>query len=310
VVVVAFARERRLVVRTGIGDAFAIRARVAGLEIRITAMAPYDPTEAGRIRVVILRRVLGVVVVLLAVASISFNRPRSFEFVDNAGAPLDPAYVAYSYSGSRPNFVHPVSYEASRPALARGDASGRIALPARFHVHRPFPLETHPSLRIELVYIPRLHNALVQIHEVVPSRPGVFEIDAGRTRATVFDLGAHPQLWEGTLRNVASLIHRLLARRPGEAPLRERDQATAALARELVGQMQSEYDAFLLRYRDVERSWPEMPAFVRAASAEEQGRWKEMVAADLAREPTWGPLIVRLFRDEVRSLRELESELR
>jgi hypothetical protein len=35
-----------------------------------------------------------------------------------------------------------------------------------------------------------------------------------------------------------------------------------------------------------------------------------MMAADLAREPTWGALIVRLFGDEVRSLRELESELR
>jgi hypothetical protein len=86
-------------------------------------MAPYDHTETGRIRVVILRRVLGVVVVLLALASISFNRLRSFELVDHAGAPLDPAYVAYSYSGSRPKFVHPVTYEASRLALARGDAS-------------------------------------------------------------------------------------------------------------------------------------------------------------------------------------------
>ena len=79
----------------------------------------------------VIRRVLAAAVVLLALASISFSRSRSFELVDQAGAPGNPAYLAYSYSGSRLNFVHPVSYEAegsrTLSASSGSQRSGRSA---------------------------------------------------------------------------------------------------------------------------------------------------------------------------------------
>jgi hypothetical protein len=244
---------------------------------------------------------------MLAAASISFSTPRTFQVVDNAGTPLNLAYIAYSYVGARFNPVHASTYQASRLAVARSDRGGRVAIPAAFHIHRPFPIEGHPSLWMEFVYVPQMHNAWGQINKGSPSRPGNFEIDATRRRATVFDLGGQPQLWEGTLRSLSSVIQRLVSTSPGEAPLRKADPATAALTLELMGHFRQEYESFLARYRDVARPMPEMPQHL--LDSERRG-WTEMVEADLARSPRWGDEISRLFRDEVRLLGRWEKELR
>ena len=254
------------------------------------------------------RRLVGVVLlVMLALASLSFNACRTFQVTDGAGTPLSPAYIAYSHVGARFNPVHASTYQASRLALARGDREGRVAIPAAFHIHRPFPIEGHPSVRVELVYVPQMHNGWGQFNKGSPSYPGNFEIDATRRRATVSDLGGQPQLWEGTLRNLSSVIQRLVSTRPGEAPLRKADPATAALTLELMGHFRQEYESFLARYGDVARPRPEMPQHL--LDSERRG-WTEMVDADLARYPRWGDEISRLFRDEVRLFSRWEKELR
>ena len=84
---------------------------------------------------------------------------------------------------------------------------------------------------------------------------------------------------------------------------------TAARPIELIDHFRGEYDAFLARYRDVERARPEMPAHVRWAQAEEQQRWTAMIDADLARQPRWGSLIVRLFADELHVHERYRAEL-
>ena len=257
-------------------------------------------------------RLAGLVLLgLLAVASISINLRATFHVVDTAGAPLAPSYIAYTRQGQRLNPVHPVSYRARDLALARGDANGNIVIPSALLVHLPFPVETHPSWWTEMVYVPRMHNAWGSFNKLAMSRPGIFVIDDENLRhATVSDLSGAPQLWEGSLRNLSSIINRLASRMPDKAPLRQTDPTSAALTIELIGHFRQEYESFLARYHDVPRPRPEMPDHVRMSSQEEQERWSTHIDADLTREPRWGMVITRLFSDELELFKGYEAELR
>ena len=251
-----------------------------------------------------LRWVVLVLAILVAAGSVSFQSARKIEFVTPAGTPAGPVYVAYSYLGSRPNLVHPVSYEARPLALLKGDEAGRVVFERTVILHQPFPIQTHPALRTEMVYAPALHNAWGQLNPGSPSYARVFEMDLIQPRATVWDLSDRPDRWDGTMWNLASVISRLIYPREGEAPLPERDSATTALTRELIGHFRQEYDAFLARYAGVDRPRPEMPEFVRMSSAEEKRRWIEQIDADLAREPKWGMVTTRVFQIQVRQFEE------
>lgn len=248
------------------------------------------------------------VIAFLVLGSFSISLPRTFELVDASGAPHATAYLAYLYEGGRPNPVHPITYQDKALALARADSSGRVAIPTAFHAHLPFPIETDPSLRVELVYIPPAHNALGQINERSPSRRGVFEIESAR-RAVIYDVSDRPELWQGSLMNLASLIQRIVYRQPGERPLRETDPATAALTRELIGHFSQEYHSFLTRYGDVVRPMPSMVADEPWTTVEEKRRWRETQEASFAREPLWGQLITRTLGRDLKALSHLEREL-
>lgn len=247
-------------------------------------------------------------IALLAVASFSVSLPRAFELVDQAGAAHDIAYIAYSYAGSVPNPVHPVSYQAKPLALARADRAGQVAIPLTFHAHLPFPLKSHPSFQMELVYVPRAHNALGKLMEGGPALPGVFEIEL-RHRARVFDLADRPELWHGSMMNLASVINRLADRSEDERPLTETDPTTATLTRELIAHFRQEYDSFLTRYADTPRPMPAIQPPDPWTKAEDYRRWKETIEASFAREPLWGQYISRMFRDELKRMAQMEREL-
>src|SRR5688572_12213201 len=131
-----------------------------------------------------LRWVALVLAILVVAGSVSFHPARPFEFVAPSGTPAGPVYVAYSYRGSRPNFVHPVSYEARPLALAKGDGAGRVTLKRTVILHQPFPIKTHPALWTEMVYAPALHNAWGQLNPGSPSYDRVYEMDLIQPRAT------------------------------------------------------------------------------------------------------------------------------
>lgn len=141
-----------------------------------------------------------------------------------------------------------------------------------------------------------------------PSRPGVFELDTVR-RAVIYDVSDRPELWQGSLMNLASLIQRIVYRPPGERPLRETDLATAALTRELIGHFSQEYGSFLTRYGDVVRPMPAMTADEPWTTVEEKRRRREAQEASFAREPLWGQLISRTLGGELKTLGDLEREL-
>ena len=247
-----------------------------------------------------------VLLLLLGAASVSVSACDALDVAGAAGAPV-VAYAAYRYQGSVPNFVHPITYDASDLALARGGPAGRIAFPVALHAHWPFPIQTHPSLQVEMAYVPALHNAVVHLGRFTDSQPGWFQYDHAASRLAMSDLSGNPELWLRTLATVSSTLERLL-QEPAQpaARLRDRDPATAALALELIGHFRREYDAFLARHGDVRRPMPAIPLML---SDEEKRRWADAAAADLAKEPTWGAQIRRLYGNGA-ALTAFESELR
>ena len=243
-----------------------------------------------------------VALALLIAASVSFVSRDTLEVVDNEGQP-QTAYAIYAHLGENFNLAHPVSYTAKPETVVRSDDAGRLTFPAAFHLHLPFPLQTHPRRWIRMVYVPRLHNTEGWIaRDDAASKPGSWEFDAARRRAVVFDLSDRPERWQGTLANLSFFI------RPLVSPPRvgELDQASVASVRELIGHFRAEYNAFLGRWGDTLRPRPPMPVMF---SDDEKRRWAEMVDQDLAERPTWGMEIRRLYEREVASLSEIEADL-
>jgi hypothetical protein len=125
------------------------------------------------------------------------------------------------------------------------------------------------------------------------------------------DRSTTPDGWQGTLSTLSSVINRLVAPAvDGRQPLVSTDSTTVALTRELIGHFRSELAEFLTAFGETPRQKPEMPAWARWSGPEEQKGWAEMVEADLAREPTWGALVRRLYTDELRYFGDWDTEAR
>jgi len=169
------------------------------------------------------------------------------------------------------------------------------------HVHWPFPIETHPGLRVDLVYAPAFHNGLATIGDRAITQPGGFEVGDDLASVSLADLSDNPVLWEGTLRNLSSIIGRLIGEPSSSSP-RSRPEA---LTRLLAGQFAKEYGAFLDKYRNVIRPRPPMPP---GLTDQERQAWNEMVKRDLAREPLWGDIAQRLFAREAERFATFESD--
>jgi hypothetical protein len=251
------------------------------------------------------RRLVALVLLglLPVAASVSYTAGYTLEIVDSEGRP-QRAYALYNHQGQWLNPVHPVSYNATQTTVTRGDDNGRLTIPAAFHVHLPFPVQTHPSLWIDMVYVPRLHNAGGRIGGgYAASAAGAWEMDATWHRAVVFDLSDSPERWQGTLSNLSFFLRPILS-----GPPRDFDPATAATLVELVEHFRAEYTGFLARHGDTPRPRPPMPATL--FSDDEKRRWIEMVDTDLGQRPTWGMEIRRLYETELSVLADVEAELK
>lgn len=254
-----------------------------------------------------LRWVAIALVLLVLIASISVSTGRALQVADANGAPL-AAYVAYRYQGSIQNFVHPVTYDASPFVLARADREGRVVFPFAVHVHWPFPFQTHPSLQMEMVYAPAQHNAVANLRQIAKSQPAVFAYDPAQPRVVIHNAQDLPQVREGTLNTLLSMIQRVVPK-PVEqhGRLRDRDPVSAGLALELIDHFRREYAAFLTRYSETPLPPPIMP---QGMTEEERLRWHQMVADNLKVESTWGARVTRLYRAHAALFREYEAELR
>ena len=250
-----------------------------------------------------LRLIAPLLLVLLVAASASYTSGYTLEIVDNQGRP-HVAYALYSHQGHWLNPVHPVSYNATERTFVRSEDEGRLTVPGAFHLHLPFPIQTHPRLSIDMVYVPALHNAGGQIApSYVPSVAGVWEMDPTGHRAVVYDLSDDPERWQGTISNLSFFLGPLLS------PLSpELDPAAAATLVELIGHYRAEYEGFLARHDAAPRPRPQEP--VTFINEDDKRRWIEMVENDLGQRPTWGMEIRRLYEHQIASLADIEAALK
>ena len=238
-----------------------------------------------------------VLLVLLVAASVSYTSGYTLDIVDSEGRP-QVAYALYNHQGYWLNPVHPVSYNATRLTVVRGNDNGRLTIPGAFHVHWPFPLQTHPKLWIEMIYVPGLHNAWARFAQrSAASQVGIWQMTT-QDRAMVFDVSDHPERWHATLSNLSFFM---------SPAVRDVDRSRAAPLVELIGHFRAEYHAFLARHHDAPRPLPPMPQLF---GDEEKRRWKEMVDKELSIRPNWGMEIRRLYEGEVSNLAEVEADLK
>ena len=243
------------------------------------------------------RLIAPALLLLLAAASVSYTPGYTLQIVDSSERP-QTAYALYTHQGSSLNPVHPLSYTARGVTVVRSDEQGRLRIPGALHVHWPFPLQTPPRLWVRMIYVPRMHNAWSRIVVHSPqSEPGVWQMTTPN-RAMVFDVSDRPERWEGTLSNLSFFM--------SEA-VRDVDRSRAEPLLELMEHFRDEYNAFLVRHANSLRPLPPMP---RLSTDEEKQRWREMVDKELARRPTWGMEVQRLYEGDVVNLADLEAGLK
>lgn len=243
------------------------------------------------------RRLIALVLLALVVAaSVSYTGPYILDTVDNEG-PVQTAYAVYHHPGDSLS-VHPVSYNGTPMTVVGSDDNGRLTIPAAFHLHLPFPLQTHPKLWIEMVYVPRLHNAGGRIGPgYAAALAGSWEMDATRHRAVVFDSSDRLERWKSMLSNLSFFMGRAVS---------EVDPSNTAPVVELSGTFARSTTPFA-RHGDVLRPVPPMSQLF---SDDEKRRWKEMVDADLAQQPTWGMEMRRLYEGQLSSLTDVAAGLK
>jgi len=231
---------------------------------------------------------------LLALSSVSVHCGRTLRITDMNGAPVEGVFIIYHHEGSRPNLAHPTTYQASALSVAQSPSGGLMEIPPSVDVHWPFPIETHPRLRVDLVYAPTLHNGLATIVESAVAKPGAFQVGEDLASVRLADLTDTPVLWEGTLQNLSSIVSRLMAS-DSKPPRRRATPETEDLTRVLAGQFVQDYRAFLDKHGNSARPKPPMPA---GLTPDDVRAWNEMVDRNLAQEPLWGDSAKRMFGRE------------
>ena len=256
-----------------------------------------------------MKRVLGWLLVLfllaLAAASISWTLPATITLTDAHGAPASGAYVRYHYESNVLNFVDSISYVVRGSVITRADAEGRIRIPFRIHVRPPLQFTTPPSLAVDDIVVPRLHNTFGPISKWTTTRPDVFEVRGQQDRFTIYDVSGDPELWDRSLQNLDDCIRDTLS--GSIAPAAADDTRTMAHVRELIGHLRRDYRALQDAHGRTPRTPPRAPEF--QAEGERQ-QWRERVEADIARQPLWGPYLERMWRNRLKELDRIEGSLK
>lgn len=249
--------------------------------------------------------ILGLMVLALAVGSVSWTLPTTITLTDQHGAPASDAYVRYHYESNILNFVHPITYVTRRRVVTRADAEGRIRIPFRIHFRSPLKFSTPPELYIDDIVVPRMHNTFGPIlGRWTSSVPGLFEVRDEGSHFRVFDVSGDPERWDRSLRNLYDCIQHTLRDSSEAAPA---ESETAAYARELIVHFRRDFRALLDAHARTRRIRPDPPAYL---SESQRREWVKQVDEHIAREPFWGPYFEGMWRNQIDALDKLEAALK
>ena len=246
-----------------------------------------------------------VLAALLVMATISWTPASGIVLTDEQGMPASDAYVRYHYETDILNFVDSLSRVTRGSAIVRADADGGVTIPFSLHFRNPLRFSLPPSLYLDCVIVPRLHNSFGPVGKYTTSRPDVFTINGGWQHLTVFDLTDDPERWVASLRELHGCIGDTISRVSSRAADPD-DEVTLAYVRELIGHLRRDYAGFLELHGQTPLARPTPPA---SHSEQERKAWEEQVDAQLARERLWGQY-VGMWRRELETLDQWEASLK
>jgi hypothetical protein len=182
---------------------------------------------------------------LLLALCVSYTPGKRMLLVDEAGRPLGGAYVFCSWSSPpKTLFTH---FEAR---LFRSDAGGRLATPTRWHFRNPLARFIAPVALQLAFYAPALHNCCF-LHE----DDGRFSYEADRIE--MLKETPEPVILlkdcsdpERRYRSLWLLVYAFPLEHV-DAPLDQK--------RDLLAQMEKEYEAFVREYGDTLRDYSHKP---------------------------------------------------
>ena len=237
-----------------------------------------------------------VLALLLAALSVAVTKPIRARLVDEHGAPLADAFAVYHIKGYRLNFVDSITFNKGG-GIVRADEAGRIEIPRRVVMRRPYPLDLKIAPVVDLLYSPGQHNALGSVGSATIA--GVIERSADGD-IVLYDQGADPNQW---LRSMEKL-YRVLDRQVRQGVYLGGGQYVALDAaledkRELLSHMGREHHAFLDRYESTPRT---IPPPRHRLTQERHAEYVRAYQRSIEQEPLWGPYLRRRWERRIQSL--------
>jgi hypothetical protein len=228
---------------------------------------------------------------LAAATQVHVTLPRTLLLVGPDGKPLAEAWVGYHFRGHR--FATVQSNTWDRPGELARTEDGEMALPLRVHL-RSWPLATGPEPVIDLVYVPRLHNATGPLGD--DGRAG--RVTVNGDRLVVADLGNDPEAWLASLQMLYGFVaYEVLAE--GDGPWSHVRPGTVT---DLANALAAESLAFRRQWGSVARGPAHAPPHLEAGSAERTA-WEMGSAAELAGAPLWGDRLGARWHEDLLYLR-------
>lgn len=233
-------------------------------------------------------RIMAIVLLLFAAgllaASIGLVMPRGFSVAGPTGAPTR-AWAAYTYEGTRFNFVDSLSWTRKGGIVDSGPGGG-LRLP--FLLYAKAPMDGWLAHDIQLVHAPALHST---IHERHPADGAVLEMP---------DNSADPQAWMHTLDEIYSLVAYQIAFAENSPYV-----ITPGMAEELARRVVDDYRVLLATHGDRRRDLPsEIPGHLQFASEQDRKDWRARMRQEIEREPTWGMYLKRRYAGRIAELEE------
>jgi hypothetical protein len=231
---------------------------------------------------------------------IGWAREHQIELRDADNQPVANVYVGYYHVIDRFSTSH--STQRVIPGkLLRSSEDGIVVIPNR--VIAKSPLDSDPRLVIKLIYAPEFLVAS-PVDTYSRGMPGAVVTGKGRGIIRLMDVSGDPDRW---LRSLESLRSNVLSEHNPDRSHRSREsniKVSTAEHRELAAALLQEFQLFMTRYHDQPRAYPK-DEDTHHWTADERTARLEQLRTLFEREPTYGVLLDRTWREDIARLRAI-----